>query len=104
MIYRLTTPDNKSFLNKFDKIRYIDSLRTIGIGFQTEKLYSVRFNTLRPRQNGRHFADNIFKCIFLNENARILLNISLNFAPKFRINDIPALVQIMAWRRSGDKR
>ena len=23
-------------------------------------------NTLRPRQNGRHFADNIFKCIFLN--------------------------------------
>ena len=25
-------------------------------------------NTLRPRQNGRHFPDNIFKCIFLNEN------------------------------------
>ena len=28
-------------------------------------------NTLRPRQNGRHFADDIFKCIFLNENERI---------------------------------
>ena len=27
------------------------------------------FNTLRPRQNGRHFADDIFTCIFLNENA-----------------------------------
>ena len=26
------------------------------------------FNTLRPRQNGRHFADDTFKCIFLNEN------------------------------------
>ena len=25
------------------------------------------FNTLRPRQNGRHFADDIFKCIFLYE-------------------------------------
>ena len=25
--------------------------------------------TLRPRQNGRHFADDIFKCIFLNENV-----------------------------------
>ena len=25
-------------------------------------------NTLRPRQNGRSFADDIFKCIFLNEN------------------------------------
>ena len=25
-------------------------------------------NSLRPRQNGRHFADDVFKCIFLNEN------------------------------------
>ena len=24
-----------------------------------------------PGQNGRHFADDIFKCNFLNENARI---------------------------------
>ena len=63
----------------------------------------VWLNTLRPRQNGRHFADDIFKCIFLNENARISLKISLKFVPKVRINDIPALVQIMAWRRPGDK-
>ena len=28
---------------------------------------------MRPRQNGRHFADNIFKCIFLNENVWILI-------------------------------
>ena len=60
-------------------------------------------NTLRPRQNGRHFADDIFKCICLNENARISLKISLKFVPKVRINDIPALVQIMAWLRPGDK-
>ena len=26
-------------------------------------------NTLRPKQSGRHFADDIFKCIFLNENV-----------------------------------
>ena len=26
-------------------------------------------NTLRPRQNGRHSPDNIFNCIFLNENV-----------------------------------
>ena len=61
------------------------------------------FNTLRPRQNGRHFADDIFKCIFLNENAGSLLKISLKFIPKVLINNIPALVQIMAWRRPGDK-
>ena len=30
-------------------------------------------NTLRPRQNCRHFADNIFKWIFLNENVWISL-------------------------------
>ena len=60
-------------------------------------------NRLRPRQNRRHFADDIFKCIFLNENARISLKISLKFVPKVRINNIPALVQIMAWRRPGDK-
>ena len=61
------------------------------------------FNTLRPKQNGRHFADDIFKCIFLNENVRILIKISLKFVPKGPINNIPALVQIMAWRRPGDK-
>ena len=61
------------------------------------------FNTLRLKQNGRHFPDDIFKCIFLNENAWILLEISLKFVPKGPINNIPALVQIMAWRRPGDK-
>ena len=59
--------------------------------------------TLRPRQNWRHFADDIFKCIFLNENVLISLKISLNFVPEVRINNIPALVKIMAWRRPGDK-
>ena len=58
-------------------------------------------NTLRTRQNGRHFADNIFRCIFFNENVWILLKISLKFVPKVQINSIPALVQIMAWRRPG---
>ena len=55
--------------------------------------------TLRPRQNGRHFPDGFFKCIFLNENIWISMKISL----KFLINNIPSLVQIMAWRRPGDK-
>ena len=58
-------------------------------------------NTLRPRQNGRHLADNIFKCNFLNENVWIPIEISLKFVPKGPINNIPALVQIMAWRRQA---
>ena len=30
---------------------------------------NTHFNTLRPRQNGRHFPDAVFRCIFLNENV-----------------------------------
>ena len=40
------------------------------------------FNTLRLRQYSRHFADDVFICIFLDENVWILLKISLKFVPK----------------------
>ena len=53
--------------------------------------------TSKPRQNGRHFADSIFKCVFLSDNIWILINISLKFVPKAPINNILVLVQIMAW-------
>ena len=52
--------------------------------------YMFGFNTLRPRQNGRRFADDTFKHIFLNQNVWISLKISLKFVPKFQINNIPA--------------
>ena len=55
--------------------------------------------TLRPRQDGWRFPDDFF----VNENIRISINISLKFVPKGAINNIPSLVQIMAWRRPGDK-
>ena len=60
-------------------------------------------NSLRPRQNRRHFADNVFKCNFLYENVWIPIKISLKFVPKGPINNIPAMVQIMAWRRPDNK-
>ena len=66
----------------------------------TPGLVCLNINTLRPR---RHFADDIFKCIFLNENIWISIKISLKFVPKDQIDNIPALVQIMVWRRPGDK-
>ena len=56
-------------------------------------------STLRPRQNGCLFPDDIFKSIFLNENARL----STKFVLKGPIDNIPALVQIMARRRPGDQ-
>ena len=54
------------------------------------------FNTLRPRQNGRHFADDTIQYIFLNENVLISAKISLKFVPKGPIDNILALAQKMA--------
>ena len=48
-------------------------------------------------------ADDNFKCIFLNENDRILIGISLKFVPRSQIDSKPALVQVMAWRLTGNK-
>ena len=62
-----------------------------------------RLLKLRSLTHEQHFADDIFKRIFFNENVKISIRISLNFVPKGPINNNPALVQIMAWRRSGDK-
>ena len=50
------------------------------------------FNSLKLRQNGCHFADDIVKCIFVNENLHILIKISLNFIPKGPIDNNPAPV------------
>ena len=44
-----------------------------------------------------------FQVHFLEWNVSIPIKISLKFVPKGSINNIPALVQIMAWRRIGDK-
>ena len=60
-------------------------------------------NSIPPEQIRRHFADNIFRCIFVNEKFCILIKISLKFVSKGPIDDIPALVQIMAWYEIGNK-
>ena len=72
-------------------------------GWCTLRIIHNGLNSLRPRQNRRHFADDVFKCNFLNENVWIPIKTSLKFVPQGPINTISALVQIMAWRRSGDK-
>ena len=47
-----------------------------------------KLNTLRPRQNVRQFADDIFKCIFFNENIWISINISLTLVHRTNINKV----------------
>ena len=51
-----------------------------------------KFNSSLPGQNGRHFADNVFRCILLNENFHILTEISLKCVPEGPIDNNPALV------------
>ena len=48
-------------------------------------------------------ADDIFKCSFLNANDKIAIQISLKRVPRSQIDNKLALVQVMAWRRTGDK-
>ena len=57
------------------------------------------FNTLRPRQNSRHFQTTFLNAFYWMK----MYEFRLRFVPKGPINNIPALVQIMAWRRPGDK-
>ena len=61
------------------------------------------FNLSPHGQNGRLCADDIFKCILMNRKFCILIQISLKFIPKGPIDRKSALVQVMAWRRTGDK-
>ena len=63
---------------------------------------SGSFNILRPRQNGRHFTDDIIKCILLNENIGVSI-IPPKLVPKGPFSNTAATVQIMAWRRPGGK-
>ena len=54
-------------------------------------------NTSLPGQNGRHFADDSFKGIFINEKCFISIQISLKFVPEGLIDNKAALVQVIAW-------
>ena len=45
----------------------------------------------------------MFSYIFLKENVWISIKISLKFVPKGPIDNIPALIQMMAWCLPGDK-
>ena len=65
----------------------------------------AHLNSSPPGQNGRSFADDIFKCIFMNEKFCILIRISLslNFGSKGPIDNKSALIWVMAWCRTGAK-
>ena len=65
--------------------------------------YCHLHNKLRSRHNGRHFEEDVFKCVFFHENWFTFCHVSLKFVSRSLIDNILALVQIMAWRWIGGK-
>ena len=84
------------------RLFYADTGITVHMDLKHIRNIWFMYNTLMPRQNGCHFPD-IFKCFSMIKNVWISIKISLKFIIKGPVNNIPALVQIMAWRRPGDK-
>ena len=79
------------------------TLKILGWCIAWIKSFAIVSQAIETETNCRHFAANILKCIFLNENVWNVLTISLKLVPKVQLNNIPSLVQIKAWCRSGDK-
>ena len=80
------------------RINYIRVL----LGICKQAAVNTGLNNLRSGQNGRHFPDDIFEYIFLNENVWIQIK-SLNYVPYGLIDNMLVLViKTMAWCRPGD--
>ena len=62
-------------------------------------LYKRCHTHWRIQRGGAPGADDIIKCIFLMKIFEFLFK----FVPNGPVNNIAALVQIMIWRRPGDK-
>ena len=83
--FRMMTSSWKFYKSDISHLPYVHSAHFINM-----------VQHIEAETNGRHFAYDISKCIFLNENVWIPIKISLKFVPKGQINNNPALVQIMA--------
>ena len=115
LLFLKTSPESMGFICNLNKVQTFFSTmfeQEPGLTVNTSVCcWSINFNRLflsisnilMLRQNGRHFPEDIFQCIFLTENVWLSIKIELKFVPRGPINNIPALVQIMGWRRPGDK-
>ena len=105
MLYK-TYHDHNSLSWWVDDVNTSNCLPKFLIYFPWRNRIIVDVKTLnrdKPWQNGGHFPDDICKCIFFKGNIQILVKISLKFVHGGPINNIPALFQIKAWHRPGDK-
>ena len=64
------------------------------------KTNSSSINTFRLRQNGHHFADDMFKFILLYKVIMLQLKFDWFIFPKGPIDNPSTLFQVMAWHRT----
>ena len=76
----------------FSKLRCYRYLKSFLMEEDTDLLNC--FNTIRLRQNGCHFRDDIFTCLFLMKMYKFQFRFHWSLSS---MNNIPALVQIMSW-------
>ena len=99
----ITRPNSTLILQAVLKINiYKMSLKITHVKLLSHLLVTCDFNSFANDKNVHYFADEILKCIFMNEKFDILIQISIMFVPMGPINNKSALVQVMAWRRAGD--
>ena len=69
LLHRSHLKDHRksNIMGKKDMSEVMIPVFSVSIFHSQQKNYAI--NTLRLRQNGRHFPDNIFTHIFLNENV-----------------------------------
>ena len=72
-------------------------------GSKSILIYLYLLNILRPMENVRQFAHDIWKCILLNDHCCIFTLNTQKIVSNDVFFDMPSLVSIMAWRRIGDK-
>ena len=82
----------------FNQVYCAARLQTLSL-FALDVLVTLT-NTMRPRQDGQHFSDDFFKCFFFNYMTFVVY--FTEFCSKRLDKNIPAMAQIMAWRRRGD--
>ena len=58
------------------------NLNNARVLLSSRKQWQTPLNSSPPGQNGRHFAHDICRCIFVNENFFIVIKISPNFVPE----------------------
>ena len=93
--------------NAHTEINILYSTSSVSERFH-EAFYGLVVNTIRSRQNGRHFPDDISKRSFLNENVWIPIDISLNLISKWPYTSIgsddglaPKRRQAIIWTKDG---